>query len=61
MIHVSTKRQHKTRPAMLALFVFYSVPALDKKLMESKTDYEKYKKSVWGLIPIKKRRADRSS
>ena len=42
---------------MLALFVFYSVPALDKKLMESKTDYEEYKKSVWGLIPIKKRRA----
>ena len=45
---------------MLALFVFYSVPALDKKLMESKTDYEEYKKSVWGLIPIKKRRADAS-
>ena len=43
---------------MLALFVFYSVPALDKKLMESKTDYEEYKKSVWSLIPIKKRRAD---
>ena len=46
---------------MLALFVFYSVPALDKKLMESKTDYEEYKKSVWGLIPIKKRRADGGS
>ena len=46
---------------MLALFVFYSVPALDKKLMESKTDYEEYKKSVWGLIPVKKRRADGSS
>ena len=43
---------------MLALFVFYSVPALDKKLMESKTDYEEYKKSVWSLIPIKKRKAD---
>ena len=43
---------------MFALFVFYSVPALDKKLMESKTNYEEYKKSVWSLIPLKKRRAD---
>ena len=40
---------------MLALFVFYSIPALDKKLVESKIDYENYKKVTWGLIPIKKR------
>ena len=32
------------------LVCVFSVPALDKKLMESKTDYEEYKKSVWGLI-----------
>ena len=39
---------------MLALFVFYSVPALDKKLLASKEGYQEYKKNVRGLIPIGK-------
>ncbi len=42
---------------MLALFVFYSIPALDKKLIASKIDYQDYKNATWSLIPIKKRRA----
>ena len=42
---------------MLALFVFYSIPALDKKLVASKIDYQDYKNATWSLIPIKKRRA----
>jgi len=42
---------------MLALFVFYSIPALDKKLIDSKIDYQNYKNATWSLIPIKKRRA----
>ena len=39
---------------MLALFVFYSVPALDKKLVLSKEGYQEYKKKVPGLIPFGK-------
>lgn len=42
---------------MLALFVFYSIPALDKKLIESKNGYQDYIDATWSLIPIKKRRA----
>ena len=38
--------------AMLALFVLYSVPALDKKLLASKEGYDQYKKNVPSLIPI---------
>ena len=38
--------------AMLALFVLYSVPALDKKLLASKEGYDEYKKNVPSLIPI---------
>jgi len=36
------------------LFVFYSVPALDKKLVLSKEGYQEYKKKVPSLIPFGK-------
>ena len=39
---------------MLALFMFYSVPALDKKLLASKEGYDEYKKNVPALIPAGK-------
>jgi len=39
---------------MLILFLFYSIPALDKKLVASKTGYQEYKDATWSLIPIKK-------
>lgn len=39
---------------MFALFIFYSVPALDRKLTESKLGYDEYKKEVLSLIPVGK-------
>ena len=40
---------------MLALFVFVSVPMIDKRLLGSKNDYQRYKDTTRSLIPIKRR------
>jgi protein-S-isoprenylcysteine O-methyltransferase Ste14 len=36
--------------AMWALFLFISVPMMDKRMLERKEGYEKYMKSTSGLV-----------
>ena len=36
---------------MLAMFVFISIPLIDKRLLKSKPGYEIYKQSTWALFP----------
>jgi hypothetical protein len=33
------------------MFVFISIPMIDKRLLKSKPGYDIYKKSTWPLIP----------
>ncbi len=37
---------------MFAMFVFASIPMKEKRLLKTRTDFEKYKKSVSMLIPL---------
>jgi steroid 5-alpha reductase family enzyme len=39
--------------SMIILFKFISIPMMEKRLVKTKTDYEKYQKRVSALIPIK--------
>lgn len=36
---------------MLVMFVFISIPMIDKRLLKSKPGYDIYKQSTWALIP----------
>ena len=36
---------------MLTMFIFISIPLIDKKLLKSKPGYDIYKRSTWALIP----------
>jgi len=36
---------------MLAMFVFISIPMIDKRLLKSKPGYVIYKESTWALLP----------
>jgi steroid 5-alpha reductase family enzyme len=42
--------------AMMAMFIFASIPMKEKRLMESRTDFAQYKEDVSVLIPMKGRR-----
>jgi len=39
--------------AMMILFKFISIPMMEKRLVKSKTDYDKYQKRVSAIIPMK--------
>ena len=39
--------------SMVILFKFISIPMMEKRLVKTKTDYEKYQKRVSALIPMK--------
>jgi len=39
--------------AMTLMFVFISIPMIEKKLMQSKTDYQEYRKKVPMLLPFR--------
>jgi len=39
--------------SMIILFKFISIPMMEKRLVKTKTDYDKYKKKVSALIPLK--------